>query len=208
MLSSKNSKPSNYRIIKNRGFTLLELLFAIAILSVGVFAIFNLIIVSLATTPSSTNYLIAANLAQEGLELVRNIRDSAWVYYETADNDGDGSPDGWVAQDYTSAQYLDKYSCLTLDKQCRVDYQTEGLLDEDSSAYLNVNPSTGVYSYATGGGFQPSLFKRWVELTRGAGLCTELSDPSDCLRVIVGVSWQEKGKDKEVRAEGYLYDWR
>lgn len=61
-----------------KGFTLIEVIVAIGILSfVSVGAMFA-ISLSLASAARIQNNLIAANLAQEGLEIIRGIRDRDW----------------------------------------------------------------------------------------------------------------------------------
>lgn len=63
----------------NKGFTLLEVLVAVAILAIGIGALVALVAASLASIPISKQKFIATYLAQEGIEVVRNIRDSNWV---------------------------------------------------------------------------------------------------------------------------------
>jgi len=57
-------------------FSLIEALVAISILMIGILSAFILVIRTLANTPHIQSRLIAANLAQEGVELVRQIRDN------------------------------------------------------------------------------------------------------------------------------------
>jgi hypothetical protein len=62
---------------KNKdGFSLIEALVAISILMIGILSAFILVIRTLANTPHVQSRLIAANLSQEGMELVRQIRDT------------------------------------------------------------------------------------------------------------------------------------
>ena len=60
---------------QKNGFTLLETLVTIVVISVGVLGSINLINNSFGLATIAKNKLIAADLAQEGFELVRNIRD-------------------------------------------------------------------------------------------------------------------------------------
>ncbi|MDD4290257.1 MAG: hypothetical protein PHH83_03185 [Patescibacteria group bacterium] len=62
---------------------ILEVLIAIYIAVVGILSIMNLVVASIKVERLNHNMLIATNLAREGLEVVRNIRDSNWI---------DGSP--------------------------------------------------------------------------------------------------------------------
>ncbi len=185
---------SNKNNILCNAFTLLETLFAIFIVTTGFFSVFSVVRVGIGATTSSINRLIAANLVQEGIEIVRNMRDSVY----DADDDWDV---------VTDILHLDKYDCLRLTaepiKSCRVDMDISGLLDENLNAYLKIN-ADDKYQYASG---DNSIFKRWVNLTKGGGLCSEISNPNDCIKIEVTVSWQEKGKDQTTQSEDYIYSW-
>jgi type II secretory pathway pseudopilin PulG len=60
-------------------FTLIETIVAISILTIGILGISFLISSQISSTHFSKNKLIAAYLAQEGIEIVRNIRDTNWL---------------------------------------------------------------------------------------------------------------------------------
>ncbi len=73
---------------KQGGFTIIEIVVMAAIISIGVLATVG--VAALATNTSSENgrRVEAANLAREGLELVRNIRDSNWQQYYAQSQNG------------------------------------------------------------------------------------------------------------------------
>lgn len=62
-----------------KGFTLIEVVIAIFIATVGIMGAFSIIQQVVAYTSASYNRLTAAYLAQEGIEVVRNIRDGNWL---------------------------------------------------------------------------------------------------------------------------------
>lgn len=64
---------------RQAGFTLLEMLIALSVISVGVMAAFTLSTANLNTAKANYSRVLAANLAREGLEAVRNIRDTNWL---------------------------------------------------------------------------------------------------------------------------------
>ncbi len=64
----------------NTGFTLLETLVAIAILTVALGAAFGVAQKSLKTSNLAKTQTVAVYLASEGLELVRNVRDNVALY--------------------------------------------------------------------------------------------------------------------------------
>lgn len=70
----------NFKIQKQRSaFTLPEVLVAMSILVVVIFAATSLLVAALRSNKDNINTLIAYGLAQEGLEGVRNMRDSDWL---------------------------------------------------------------------------------------------------------------------------------
>lgn len=64
--------------MNKRGFTLIEVIVAIGIISLVSTGAMFAISLSLASANRIRNNLIAAGLAQEGLEIVRGIRDRDW----------------------------------------------------------------------------------------------------------------------------------
>lgn len=61
------------------GFTLLEVIIAITVITAGLAGALVLIGHSIASATAVRDRLVAVNLAQEGVEVVRNIRDSNWL---------------------------------------------------------------------------------------------------------------------------------
>ena len=71
------------------GITLIETLVASSILIIGIVAALILAVYSLRVVETSKQELVATNLAREGLEVVRNIRDTNWLDQSNPDwNDG------------------------------------------------------------------------------------------------------------------------
>ncbi len=172
-----------------RGFTLLETLFAIFVVMTGFLSIFSVTRIGISATTSSINRLIAANLVQEGIEIIRNMRDSVY--------DADGDWDVVI-----NSTHLDENNCLNNPINCEVDINNEGLLNEDDNAYLKIGGDQ--YQYSLG---NDSIFKRWVNLTKGGGLCSEIGNPDNCIKIEITVSWQEKGKNQTTQSEDYIYSW-
>jgi Tfp pilus assembly protein PilV len=63
----------------NKSFTILEVILAIFILTVAVFASFSLIQQTVVGVSLNQSKLIAYYLGQEGIENIRNIRDTNWL---------------------------------------------------------------------------------------------------------------------------------
>ncbi len=68
-----------------KGFTLLEVLIALAVITIIMGAALSLFWQVLASTNIAHSRLVAAYLVQEGIEQVRNIRDSNWLYQRSVD---------------------------------------------------------------------------------------------------------------------------
>ena len=64
---------------ESAGFTLIEVLVALAILTVAISPLLVTAVSSLRVSALIQNNLIASNLAQEGIEIIRNIRDTNWA---------------------------------------------------------------------------------------------------------------------------------
>src|SRR3989338_10456135 len=62
-----------------KGFTLIEVIVAVFVLTIGVVGVFALVNQTMAASSILTSRLIAAYLAQEGIEIARNIRDGNFL---------------------------------------------------------------------------------------------------------------------------------
>ena len=90
-----------------KGFTIIELLVVILIISIGITGSYALVGNIFASSSLMAQRLSAAYLAQEGIEIVRNIRDSNWVNGDSWD---DGLPFGDFEVDYTALSLSDSDS--------------------------------------------------------------------------------------------------
>ena len=119
----------------NKGFTLLETIVAVGVITVGLVSVLVLINSSLSYVSLIKDRLISAYLNSEGLEVARNIRDNNWLQNLAWNN---GLSDG----DYNIA-----YNSLNPSSYA----DTELLLDA----------SNGLYNYSSG---NPSGFKRKISV--------------------------------------------
>ncbi len=94
----KNSNSHN-----NKGFTLLEVIFAMFVLLIGILAVYILIQNSISKSRQSSFRLTAAYLAQEGIEIVRNLRDQNWL----KGNDWDAGIGDCNGENFYQLQYND-----------------------------------------------------------------------------------------------------
>ena len=71
-----------FKILKqNKGETIAETIIALAILTIGITLATTMMANSLRNMHSSKNRIIAVNIAREGVEAVRNIRDTNWLKF-------------------------------------------------------------------------------------------------------------------------------
>lgn len=84
MKNRKDNRKSIYKIC-HTGFSLMEVIISVFVISVGIVSIFPLIGQSLATSLDSRDQIIASFLAQEGVEIIQSIRDNNWADGTTGD---------------------------------------------------------------------------------------------------------------------------
>ncbi|MBI1866555.1 MAG: GIY-YIG nuclease family protein [Candidatus Staskawiczbacteria bacterium] len=171
-------------IKESGGFTLIELVISIFILAFAIIGVYNSFSTIVILTTGSTSRFTAVYLAQEGIEIVRNMRDSNWLN----------------GQDW-------KTGFSGCESGCEADYKTGtssglGLIPWTSDGnYLNIK-GNNFYSYDNCGGdnFCPTKFKRKITIT---------PDPlnQNVLKVSALVIWEEKEEVPDMEVEEYLYNW-
>lgn len=119
-----------------KGFTLIEALVALIILTVSLGPALVLSSNVSSTASVVKNNLIAANLSQEGVEVVRALRDANWH---------NGSP----------------FDSGLNDGIYRIEWNSNTLIALSSNPPLKIN--NGLYSYSSGA---DTLFKRTVTITK------------------------------------------
>ena len=129
--------------MNNKGFSLIEVITAIFILTVGVGGAFSLIYQTLSAVYIVRSELMASFLAQEGVEIVKNLRDNAWLESRAA----------------TSTSWLTNLS--EAGGNYRIDYLTQELGTTYNATYMKVD-SNGFFNYSTG---TQTNFTRGVSLT-------------------------------------------
>ena len=138
-------------------------------------------------TSISSSRLAAAYLAQGGVEVVKNIRDSNWLK-QRVDPDVNwdtGLPIGnWEA-----------------------DYKTQTLTRYYSGSYLYIDSDSGFYTYISFP--EPNdiktRFKRKITVQKEDLTGDALYDE---INITVQIEWKERGKDYSVSAQEILYKWR
>lgn len=178
--------------MNSRGFTIIEMAISIFLLAVAVIGIFTSFSFVGMLSAEAEDRLAATYLAQEGIEIIRNIRDTNWLQNvlkpgEVAWDDG-------------------LYACQQ-EMGCEVDYKTTG---EDANLaypwqdrYLKRGENDPFFNYGSG---SVTKFKR--KITIDASLAPYI------LKVKAEVFWNKKptiinpnGAIDSFVAEETLYDW-
>lgn len=68
---------------KKTGFTMIESLIAVGVILFGLLSLVSLGASSLISGRITSEQFVAANLAREGMEAIRQVRDSNWLEYDT-----------------------------------------------------------------------------------------------------------------------------
>ncbi len=164
------------------GFTLLDVIFAMGIIIVGLIAVLGLLRYVILAGRYSNDKFIATNLAQEGMEIVRAVRDSNWLAHQTW-NQGLGSGD-----------YQAQYNSVSL-----ASYSS-------SSQPLKIDAG-GYYNYDTG---QNSKFSRKIIIRQPPDtICPAdaVVPNDDNFCAIVEVSWQMLGLNYTTLIQDRFYNW-
>ena len=177
-----------------RGFTLLEVIIAIFIVLIGVSASLALITRTVAQMNLFSSQLIASYLTQEGIEIVRNIRDTNWLEQAAAPNSWD-----------------EGLACSPLPCQSVVgaDYTATAVKDPESEIPPRITSSlagqplcidAGFYKYIDAGCTGATLTKFTRKIT--------IVPTATTLTVTVETTWTEKGKTNSHKAQEVLYNWK
>ena len=127
-------------MMHSKAFTLVETLIAITILTIGIMASYAAITKVVSLTYLNSFHFVASRLAQEGMELVSNTRDTNWLNYDLDWDDG-------------------LTSCAS---GCEIDYNDSNF-SSYGDRYLKID-SNGFYNYEDG---DDSRFKRKITITDG-----------------------------------------
>jgi prepilin-type N-terminal cleavage/methylation domain-containing protein len=204
---------------KRDGFTLIEALIAMAVLLVAIVGSVSLITRGLFDFQFSKNKLVAANLAQEGVEIIRAIRENnvlcdglngtAQEYKWDRHPSGSGNLGG---ENYT----IDITNTLPMTcPDAPAATITMPQIGGSCGQKLLID-ANGVYNYNDG---TPTIFSRCVHVcsppTPGKICWTGSDDDPDGgipnphqMDIVSVVTWEERGNTKDITVRERVYDWR
>lgn len=169
-----------------RGFTLVETLVAITVVVTAMVGPLYAVQQSLNASRTAREQLIASSLAQEGVEYVRGMRDSNYLYVLA----NPGSSRSWLfGVDGTAGSV----NCITA--ACVVDPTQNTVSRTIAPLYLS---ATNLYNQAGSG--TSTIFTRRVQLTAVPGSVSEMV-------VTVTVTWTMKGQARNVTIVERLHNW-
>lgn len=165
---------------KNRpGFSLVEVITVLLVISIGMMGILNLIVQSIKSQHLNEYTLTAYQLAQEGVELIRARRDNNW-------REGlawnDSLADGAYYMDYTMREPI----AISGGDQFGM-----GRLVLDSQGFYTSSPTTG--------SLPAGQYSRIISLNN--------SEDGDKIGVRVSIYWYDRGQLNSYSLEAELYDW-
>ena len=171
-----------------KGFTLVEALVAISILIIGILSAFILVSRSLYTFPLIQDRLTASFLVQEGIELVRNIRDSNFIKKAKGEN---------ISWDSNLS-----YKCYTIEPAISLNNSSSNniSLNETNceckkSTLLKFDDSRNFYNYQDG---EETNFRRVIQIEKIS---------NNEIKVTSTVCFKTKNIDFTVSAEDHLFNW-
>ncbi len=186
------------KVSLNSGFTLVESLVAIFILTISITAMLVILSNNVSEIDQVKRKVVANYLAQEGLEYVRNMRDTYMLYSTT----GTGWPD-FVAKMQVCDSAFSSDGCY-FDSGELFNYpspqniiQTPFIACTGSCPELNYNPTTLDYNYDPAG--EKTSYRRTIN--------TAIFPGQEEMYVYVTVVWQVKGKQYQVSFGENLFNW-
>lgn len=186
------------RLKKQLGQSLMETIVAIGVMLIVIIAILGLTVSSIAGQKENEQQVVANNLAREGVELVRNIRDSNWLNESVDWDEGiDGNSHGIID---VKDSFIDYDSSLL----SRLYIDSEGLyLHDPDDPTGRLSPFSRIVT--TQSICLPNLLEDAVRATRLGCLTGELKVG---IKVTSRVNWRDSGRPKSVFFESLLYDWK
>ncbi len=193
------------------GQTIMEAVIAAGIIATAVSSALTLVQASINGEKESEFGIVGTNLAREGVEVVRTIRDSNWLAGRPWDDGLEGAD-----QDYTGIPVFS-----TVDNNWTMDFTPNELPEDGARVYRFTSGDAGL----VGLNFQtiapPSEaavtnFNRLLELDPICADRTVKVSGEECgagndkigIRATARVTWYSGGRRRTIAVEETLFDWR
>jgi type II secretory pathway pseudopilin PulG len=181
------------------GQSMVEAVFAIGILLIVTSAVLGLTTSNISGSQSAEFQIIANNLAREGIEVVRSMRDANWL---SGQQWNQGLSDSGGVSNRARVEFNEAQNTWSLN----FNYV-------DDSLYISPN---GVYSHQETGSTKSS-YARFIDLNN---ICADGSgneriafpcaagEQQVGVKVTARVTWTERGRQHAVTLEDLLYAWK
>ncbi len=185
--------------MNNRGFTLIEVMVSISILLIGSLAALQLMARTQHTVHIARNRFVATNVAREGLELARAVRDTNWFISE------DPKLSDWAA---TLCPDPSASRSFTLDAKMVREGSAVGDVEKPK---LYIQSGNNEWTHEQNGnsakfsGFSRTLTvncEKYLNQTPET-----LKENPEYIIVTAHVTWQEDNQERSVDLTQKLYNW-
>lgn len=195
MINLKNEK---YLTNKGeRGFTLLETLIAIFIMTVAFTALLTLMTTSMFSARYANNEITATYLAQEAMDYIRNDRDTTAFLNNNWSSGGATSFIGHYGDPSLGTECFDSTSGCMVDANLSI---VNGCLGTCPSLFYESVPGGGAYYvYSSSSTTRPTSFVRTVKM--------DLVNPDE-LAITVIVSWKNGSVTRTQELKASLLKWQ
>jgi prepilin-type N-terminal cleavage/methylation domain-containing protein len=195
-----------------RGFTLTEVMIGMMILTVAIVTASNLLVTLMRANENNVKSLQAFYLAQEGIELVRNVRDTNWIHNMEWDGDSEEQRDlwgGWISGDFKLEPLSSGWNSVPDNPKLDNLIDLRPYLPEhftQASSDLPIFKHVGGYlssdnidstSVSTG-------FVRNINVKAGE----QCAEDEECLLVTSTVTWKVGSKDQSLELQELLTNWK
>jgi prepilin-type N-terminal cleavage/methylation domain-containing protein len=174
----------NKNLNSKQGFTILEIIVVIFIITMGMVGILSLVHQNIQVEYVNKNTIIASQLSQEGLELVRNKRDTNWL---------NGVNWELSASPFTNSDIIQDGS-YTIDYTGTIDRVPDNINDAGTALYLDTNGY-----YVNSPSASSTVFSRIITVGNESVASTSVT----CL-----VQWRKGTNVYNFSAQTVLYNWR
>ena len=210
------------KIKSRKGETLVEVLVALVLLVVGALGALRLLGLAEISNQITKERVIATNLAREGLEAVRNIRDTNWLRFagerrrcwnnldasQCLDDNSDGIPNDPIEH---QKSYLAKFNSTNFRWELDATGLTSRLnlrdgLDASDPEYCLQLTANGIYNHdATGDDtiYFREIYTEYIEPDQSSAV----DESANILRVTSKVEWVDRGKISDVTLTTLLADY-
>lgn len=203
-----------YHKIKNNnnGQGLLEVVISLGIIVSGIIGALTLTVSNQTSSTESSEQLIAVNLAREGIEVIRNKRDSNWLARRAWNY---GFENASFPNDYTVMFYYSNFTNQPTMNNPNITFFPNDFTDLRTRIWRK----NGFYfQFLIGTPTNSTLtpYKRLIYLDkicadktiRESGSTCTVDNPQIGIRVKSVVQWESKENTNNVTMEEHLFNWR